>query len=324
MPARQHTNPLVIHGITLADTGSYAFSPLLPISHSSDQSKFDEQWFQDFLFRYPSVLPASEIEPAFHNLEAVAKELQIGAGSADLLLANIEGNVAVVEPKLFRNHEAKREVVAQTIDYASQLSGWSYAELVQAIRKAKREESTSDGDREDPLLQVMQKSVQGSGFDHDEFRANVARNLRLGLILLLIVGDKITEGAERMVEFIHQTPHLHFTLGLIEMGLFRENDRDFDPIFVQPRIIAKTELHVRSVIDIRLPEGARMASTIPDQGKGTTKGTTITTITLEEVREKLGRVSSRRRACELGNNKSGRAPIAGGLGSAGAVAEVQG
>ena len=197
----------------------------------------------------------------------------------------------MVETKLFRNHEAKREVVAQTIDYASQLSGWSYAELVQAIRKAKREESTSDGDREDPLLQVMQKSVQGSGFDHDELRANVARNLRLGRILLLIVGDKITEGAERMVEFIHQTPHLHFTLGLIEMGLFRENDRDFDPIFVQPRIIAKTELHVRSVIDIRLPEGARMASTIPDQGKGTTKGTTITTITLEEFREKLGKVS---------------------------------
>ena len=51
------------------------------------------------------------------------------------------------------------------------------------------------------------------------------RNLRLGRFVLLIVGDGIHEGVEKMADFLNQTPQLQFTLGLVEMGLYALDDK---------------------------------------------------------------------------------------------------
>jgi hypothetical protein len=248
MSNRQYASPLVIQGRGEDEK----VTKLLRIP--SDDHTFDESWFQEKLFQYPDLLPASEIEPAFHSLKAVAKELPVGSNSADLLFVNPDGCIALIETKLFRNPEARREVIAQAIDYASELSGWTYKQLVQAIKRANK--STE----EDPLLQIMRESVQDGVFDESRFRERITRNLQLGRILLLIVGDDIRDEAQRMAEFIHRTPHLNFTLGLIEIALFRENENNSDRTFVQPRVIAQTQLDVRAVIEIKLPDGAQMTT----------------------------------------------------------------
>ncbi len=241
MPSRQYASPLIVskHG------NEENVTKLVPITQ--DEHDLNEAWFQEKIFKHPSLLPAAEIESDFHSLEAVAKELPVAGNSADLLLVNPSGCIALVETKLCRNPEARREVLAQIIGYASTLSGWSYEQLVHAIKAANK---ATEGD---PLLQIMRNAVQGGAFDESRFIQQVARNLRLGRFLLLIVGDEIREEAERMVEFVHRAPHLHFTLGLIEIALFKE--RDTERIFVQPRVVAQTKLEVRAVIEIKLPDG---------------------------------------------------------------------
>ena len=53
-------------------------------------------------------------------------EIETGAGPADILYLTPSGQVVVVETKLWRNPEARREVVGQILDCARQLTGWSF------------------------------------------------------------------------------------------------------------------------------------------------------------------------------------------------------
>lgn len=274
MPNRQFASPLVIS----RHDDDERVTRLIPIGR--DEHLFGELWFRDKLFDHPYLLPAAEIESAFHGLEAVAKELPLAGNFADLVFVNPDGCIALVETKLFRNLEARREVLAQAIEYASILSGWTYPQFVQAIKQANK--ST----HRDPVVEAMRKASQDGSFDEGRFIERVTRNLQLGRLLILIVGDEIRDEVERMVQFVHRTPHLHFTLGLIEIALFRENNEN--RIFVQPRVVAQTQLYVRTVIEIRLPAGTEMRTEVKPERPGKASRTSISE---EQFFEELGEIS---------------------------------
>lgn len=50
----------------------------------------------------------------------------------------------------------------------------------------------------------------------------VARHLRRGEFLLLIIGDGIREGVESIVDFVQRHSGLHFNLALVEAALYRD------------------------------------------------------------------------------------------------------
>ena len=92
----------------------------------------------------------------------------------------------LVECKLWRNCEGRREVVGQILDYAKELSRWSSSDLQREVsRRVKR-----DGN---PLLEMVQAA--DPSVDEMEFNDALTANLRRGRFLLLIVGDGITEKA---------------------------------------------------------------------------------------------------------------------------------
>ena len=158
---------------------------------------------------------------------------------------NGEGYLTLVETKLWRNPEARRTVVAQIIDYASHLSTWTYDDLRQAVLSCRNNDTVAFSD---PLVDLL--SDGDDDVDEQEFSDRMNRNLRLGRFVLLIVGDGIHEGVEKMADFLNQTPQLQFTLGLVEMGLYALDDKaqpaDF---FVQPRIVARTREVTRAVVE---------------------------------------------------------------------------
>jgi len=148
------------------------------------------------------LIPIGEIEPIFDGLLPLARELPVGGGFLDLVYMNVDGYLTLVETKLWRNPEARRPVVAQIIDYATDLSRWSYDQLRQAVRD--RGDVVTAG-CSDPLL-TLARDGDVDDFDERAFTDCVARNLRLGRFVLLIVGDGIHEGVERMADFLNQTP----------------------------------------------------------------------------------------------------------------------
>ena len=70
-----------------------------------------------------------------------------------------------------------------------------------------------------------------------QFVDAVSRNLRLGRMLLLIVGDGIREGTETLAEYLQLHAGFHFTLALVEMPVYR---LPVDGFVIHPRILART------------------------------------------------------------------------------------
>jgi hypothetical protein len=255
---------------------------------SPDEFGKSEKWMQELLFKYPGLLPIHEIEPAFRGLIPIARELRTSRGPLDLCFVNPEGNITLVETKLWNNPEARRQVVAQIIDYATEVSRWSYSELVSAIRQANESEAS------DPLASAA-RAVAGEEFSEADFTDAVSRNLAGGKFLLLIVGDGIHEGVEDMVEFLQRTPQLGFTLGLVEIALFKVGALAEDGFFVQPRVITRTREVIRAIVEVRshVP-GVSVQCTTPetDVARAAISGKRPPPLTLslflDELRENAG------------------------------------
>lgn len=251
MAGRQHTTPLLL------EAGHADRLVRVPL----DDRGFSEDDLQRLLFEHPTVLPVDEIEPVFGPLIPIARELPTPAGPIDVTYLSPGGWPTLVETKLWRNPEARRQAVAQIIDYASAVSHWSYSDFVAAVRQAR-----SAPDNADPLAEAVRQ--QEEGFDETHFADAVARNLERGRFLLLIVGDGIHEGLEQLTTTVSRTPQLGFTLALVELALFRRSTKQ-EPLVVQPRVVARTREIIRAVVEVRRPEIAAadvLVSLLSDDG----------------------------------------------------------
>ena len=217
------------------------------------EGNFSEAWLQRVLFEQPTTLPVKEIDPHIGPLVPVCMELETGAGPADILFITPSGQIVLVETKLWRNPEARREVLAQILDYAKQLTGWSYDDLA-------REASRSSGQGPGYLLRRVIDSHPS--LDAAVFVDGVNRSLKSGDFLLLIVGDGIRSGAESLVGFLQQYGNLRFSLGLIEAAAYRLSE---DEILLQPRILARTEVLTRMVIVNENGDAVKVSPTSEDR-----------------------------------------------------------
>lgn len=117
---RRGGNPIVLNL-----DGSIANPRRVPFT----EKMFEEGWLQGLIEDHPELLPIAEIEPAFAPAVSVGREVATASGYIDNLLLSPQGYLTIVETKLWRNPEARREVVGQIIDYAKDVSRWAFAEL---------------------------------------------------------------------------------------------------------------------------------------------------------------------------------------------------
>jgi hypothetical protein len=237
--SRQHAAPLIIsaNGLSIEEAE--------PLGLAVGGHAFTEAMIQDLVHRHPSCLPISEIDPLFVGPVSICRELNTPAGPIDNLLITASGLPVLVECKLWRNPEGRREVVGQILDYSKELTRWSASDL-------QREVSRRLGRPGNAMLELL----RDAGHDIDEIGFNDAltHNLRRGRFLLLIVGDGIREGVEAITEYLQAHAGLHFTLGLIEMPIYGAPDGSR---IVAPRVLARTHTIVRTVV--ALPEGMTIA-----------------------------------------------------------------
>ncbi len=217
---KQHTSPVVIsNGRTVA------------LEKVSLHSKtYSEEWIQDVCFQSPALLPIEELEPAFAGMIPICRELSTESGSIDLVYVNEYGFITIGECKLWRNPEARRKVVGQILDYAKDLAKWDYSKFEVECLRARKERNKS-------LFQI----VEGFYPEAEEatFIDNLQNNLNKGRFLLTIIGDGIRANMEELTHFIHRNGNLNFTLGLIELPIYRNPEND--ELIVTPRVLAKTK-----------------------------------------------------------------------------------
>ena len=216
------------------------------VSHAD--RAFTESFIQDLVFRHPDVLPAAEFDESKSPLIPIGREIATDVGPIDALFVSPSGGITVVEAKLWRNPESRREVVGQIIDYAQNLSTWSYERLDQTCRQAT---GTSLWGR------VSAQDEGRSPETEAAFVDTVSKGLREGRFLLLIVGDGIREEVERMASYVQSSPQLQFHLALVELRIFESTTGQVR--VVVPSVVARTAEVSRAVVTVDVAEEASVA-----------------------------------------------------------------
>lgn len=207
----------------------------------------DERWLQDLIFKHPELLPASQFDESLSQVVPLAREVGTNAGSIDNLYITPEGRLILVETKLWKNPEKHRTVVAQIIDYAKEVSVWSYDELDRAVLRARRAADGSDGLGVDEIIRAYLAPV---GLSSSEFQERVIENMRTGRFLLLIVGDRISPNVALLSAAIHGVPGLEFQLGLVEMMMHPMNENMQWPMMVVADVVGRTIEETRAVVKV--------------------------------------------------------------------------
>ena len=236
----------------------------IPLGTSASDGAMDEATLQDLLFRHPQALPIASIDASYDGVVPVCKELHTPAGYVDAIYVNALGRLTLAEFKLWRNPQARREVIGQILDYAKELAFWSYEDLQREVSKSLKRK----GNALHELVSAAYPEV-----DEAAFVDNVSRHLKRGEFLLLIIGDGIREDVKNIIDFVQGHGGLHFNLALIEAALYRDKH---DQVIVQPRIATRTELVPRYILD-----AGEFSGTAQDAAS---EGTELTDLEQENLR----------------------------------------
>lgn len=220
---------------------------LQPVGTGTQQ--FDENWLQQLLFAHPDLLPIADIDSTFGTLIPLAREFPVSSGYIDVLYATADGQLCLVETKLWRNPEAHRTVLAQLLDYAKDIGRLDYAEF-----KARIEAAASRGGQAIDLHEIIRRSLAAHDFDSVDFEANARRALAAGDFLLLIVGDRIRPEVVLLSDIMGAAPHLEFSLALIEMNFYHVQGREAWPVLAVPSVVGRSHEVTRAVVRIRYEE----------------------------------------------------------------------
>lgn len=238
---------------------------------------FQEDWLQNLIHENPQILPVDNLEIGFTPLIALGREIPTNVGYIDNLFISSDGYLTILETKLWRNPEAKREVVGQIIDYAKELTNWTFEKLNSAV---KHKNSENKG-----IIEAIQEFEELDEEYETKLIDSIERNLKRGRFLLLIVGDGIRESVEDMVDYLSHSAQLLFTLGLVELQVYKAAIDD--SYIVVPNLITRTREITRAVIKIE--NNADVSVEVKSDFSQSTKSSTYsrTTITEEDFFEQL-------------------------------------
>lgn len=256
---RQHVTPLIVHPSASASGASRATT--IERITPPDPAIGGESWLQDIVVNNPMILPIDEIEPAFTGPVTICSELPVEVGSVDVFMVNRWGYPIIVETKLWANPEARRQVVAQALDYARCLANSDVAAIEAVVRK-RRPEATS-------IYDIVFDGISDA-HDRAAFYDALADNLSNGRFLILLVGDGIRRSVEELTEFLRMHAHMDFTFGLVELPSYRIPESD--GILVTPRIVARTVAIERATA---IPNRGTVSRTAAPQTPTRTRRTTV-------------------------------------------------
>ncbi len=111
MPHRSVSPAIVVPGASVRTLER------LPRVHTT----FDERFLQDLLADHPQLLPVRDVRDDAGSLLCIGREVAVSSGAIDNLYLSTEGYPVIIETKLWRNPQARREVLSQTLDYIKEV-----------------------------------------------------------------------------------------------------------------------------------------------------------------------------------------------------------
>ena len=212
---------------------------------------FNEKFLQDLLADHSALLPVERLRSDVGDLLCIGREVSIqGSGAIDNLFLSTGGYVVVAETKLWRNPQARREVVSQVLDYVKDVVKRDF-DWLESVWRAYCEKR---GVAPSTLLEAL--GELDDDLDEQDFFDRVHGGLDRGDVLALIVGDGIETRLQELVDHLcRDSAHLRYSIGLVALHCYRF-DRD-DRLLALPELIQHVEPVERAHVRVDVAEGLK-------------------------------------------------------------------
>jgi len=204
------------------------------------ESLFDEKWLQEVLFENIDLIKAAD--PAYDRIRIIplCRELSLNDGFRnlflDILAVTETGKLVLIECKLWKNPQARREVLAQTLEYASLMQKLSYSDLAAKLKKHIPSGSS------DPIAYLFnEKQIN---FDEGLLIDRIVENMRRGNFHLIIAGDGIRGDLANLVNSSVMSG-MTAELTLLEIAVHQNQTGE---ILLSPSVPSETETITRTVL----------------------------------------------------------------------------
>ena len=203
-------------------------------------SIFDEKWLQKVLFENIELIKVCD--PVYDKVKIVplCRELTLNDGIRnlflDVLAVTETGRLVLIECKLWKNPQARREVLAQTLEYATLMQKLSYSDLAAKLKKHIHSGS------EDPISYRLREA--GLNFDESLLINRLSENIKQGDFHLIIAGDGIRGDLFNLVNS-SVISGMTADLSLLEIAVHKSSDGE---IILCPSVPSETETIKRTVL----------------------------------------------------------------------------
>ena len=177
------------------------------------ESKFpNEAELQRYVYENPEVLPISDIKEDA-QFTVLDKETPVGTGSIDILGVDSEGDLYIIETKLFSNSD-KRKVLGQVLDYGAAL--WSAYQDPESFLRMLDGRLSARGASLKELLE------QSFGEAAEEVEEGIHNCLESGAFRFVILMDRVPFELKTLVQFVNS--YSNFSIYAVELKHYKHDD----------------------------------------------------------------------------------------------------
>lgn len=182
-----------------------------------DKSSFEKEgYLQEYIMNNPESIPLYDIKEDIRLL-VLAREFHTAHGQIDALGVDREGEVYLIETKLYRNAD-KRYIIAQVLDYGASL--WrSYGDFTEFMREldAKVREKFKENTNE-----RVKEFFGIEDEDAAQLLENVRQNLSKGNYRFVVLLDKVDDKLKDLILFINENSR--FDLFGVEFEYYKHEE----------------------------------------------------------------------------------------------------
>ena len=182
-----------------------------------DKADFkNEDYMQEYIHNNPDAIPVYEIQKD-KKLFVAKREFQTNSGPIDALAIDGDGDIYIVETKLFRNAD-KRTVVAQALDYGAAL--WKHLNDFNIFLEVLNSETQKNFN-----LDFQDKVKEFFGIDEEQLKIlmqSLQNNLNVGNLKFVILMDAMDERLKDLIIYINQNSQ--FDIYAVQMEYYKHNE----------------------------------------------------------------------------------------------------
>ncbi len=191
-----------------------------------DKSTFEkEDYLQQYIHENPESIPLYDIKEDI-KLLILAREFQTTSGPIDAIGIDKEGEIYIIETKLYKNPD-KRTVIAQALDYGAAL--WKHSgDFSQFVSTLEGSVSKTFGIS---LAQKLREFFELAEEDTAVLLENVRKNLSDGAFRFVVLMDQLDDRLKDLVIYVNQNSQFDVYAVELEYYKYQSNEIIIPRIF---------------------------------------------------------------------------------------------